>query len=98
MKSKKLTLLLATGLLSVALAGCSLQEIKAWVRDNVVNKARDIISPEQKEEEKKEEQKPSGEDQKHDEGGDHSGEGEGEQEQQVQPHQTKLPIQTQQNI
>ena len=84
MKSKKLTLLLATGLLTVALTGCSFQDVKAWIDDNIVSKAKNIINPEQKqEEEKKEDEKPSGEDQKPDEGGDHSGEGEGEQEQQV---------------
>ena len=84
MKSKKLCLLLASGLLTVALTGCSLQEIKAWVKQNVVVPARSILDPvlnpgqqeePKKEDEKKDDQKPD--DQKPDQGGE--GEGGGEQ-------------------
>ena len=59
---KKLALLPVLGLI---LSGCSLQDVKAWVRDNIVNKVKNIVSPEeQKEDGKKEDQK---EDEKHDE-------------------------------
>ena len=78
MKFKKVSMLLLGGLLVTALSGCSLQEIKAWVKQNVVQPARSVLdpvlNPGQQEEPKKDDQKPD--DQKPDEGGDQGGEGE----------------------
>ena len=78
MKFKKVSMLFIGGLLVTALSGCSLQEIKAWVKQNVVQPARSVLdpvlNPGQQEEPKKDDQKPD--DQKPDQGGDQGGEGE----------------------
>ena len=78
MKFKKVSMLLLGGLLVTALSGCSLQEIKAWVKQNVVQPARSVLdpvlNPGQQEEPKKEDEKKD--DQKPDQGGDQGGEGE----------------------
>ena len=83
MKFKKVSMLLLGGLLVTALSGCSLEEIKAWVKQNVVQPARSVLDPvlnpgqqeeSKKEDEKKDDQKPD--DQKPDQGGDQGGEGE----------------------
>lgn len=72
-KTKKLFALLA--LSSMVLSGCSLSDVKDWVRSNIVDPVKGLINPE-KGGEQKEDEKPSGEDQKHDEGGEQGGEGE----------------------
>lgn len=86
---KKRKILYLFPLAGLILSGCSLEEIKSWVRDNVVEKARPVLEPilnpgkeeeSKKEDEKKEDQKPSGEDQKP------SGEGEGGHEEQAHEH------------
>ena len=79
-KIKSLLSFLTLG--AFVLGGCSLQDVKAFVKDNIVTPAKNLINPEQKPEEKKDnaekpadEQKPSGGEQ----GGNEQGGGEQQQ-------------------
>ena len=80
---------------ALGLAGCSLQDVKAFARDNIVGPAKALIEKimgkqEQKEEDKKDDQKPSGD--QEGEGGEgqgEGGEGEGGGEQDTRPDYEK---------
>ena len=82
MKRNKSAIFLLSAIALIGLSGCSLQDVKVWVRDNIVNKIKGVVPGEQKEDVKKDEQKPSGDqsgDQGGQQGGDQGGEG-GEQD------------------
>ena len=62
---------------ALGLAGCSLQDVKQFAKNNIVGPARalieKIIGKQEQQEEQKDEEKPSGEQ----EGGEQGGEGQG---------------------